>query len=122
MDDTLKVSFPAGKFEVTVIEPTDGQRFALALSQNPNNRDGMIRLVRRVARVMESLMGPAQWDEVIENGLIHGDLEVGDLMQLVQDVLSFDWSAYAKNAVAEPEDATEPAAVKRPAPRVVSGG
>ena len=123
-DKTLKVSFPVGDTgTVTVSQPTDGQRMALALSQNPTDRASMIRLVRRVARVMENLMGSEQWEEVVEYGLINGTLDPNDLMTLVSDVLTFDWTLGAKQEVPSPAP-SEPAQPPVPdrTPRVVSGG
>lgn len=122
MDDkTLKVSFPVCSTEVIVSEPTDGQRMALALSQNPTDRQSVVRLVRRVARVMENLMGQEQWDDVIEGGLISGDIEPNDLMGLVGDVLSFDWSLGVPEQTPA-EDVPEQTLLPDRTPRVVSGG
>lgn len=129
-DKIMKVSFPVGTggAEVIVSRPTPAQAFVLALSRKPG--DGatadMERLVRRITRVMEQLMGQETWIAVIEEGLITGTLAPEDLSQLTVDVLRFDWTlgAAAKEAVeiiVQDVSPPEPEPV-RPAPRVVSGG
>lgn len=132
-DKIMKVSFPVGTggAEVIVSRPTPAQAFVLALSRKPGDgadaAQDVQRLVRRIVRVMEQLMGRDAWDSVIEEGLITGTLAPDDLNQLVVDVLRFDWTLGVTDEVKERivEEAKDPGYLPpslRPAPRVVSGG
>lgn len=123
MDDTLKVEFPVGDLKIVVSEPTEGQLFALALSRTSKDAD-RARLVQRLIRVLEALVGPQQWYEVIEDCLISGELAPEQLVKLASDVFEFDWKAHRPTAPV-------PAPVHRPntdvtdsasGPRVISGG
>lgn len=122
-DDTLKVAFPVGGSEVIVSRPTEGQMMALVLSRNPTTHEENVRFVRRIARVLESLMGAEQWDNVFEDQMISGAISASALGDLASDVINFDWTAHEKSVT---EPAAAPAAPQaepdRPAPRVVSGG
>lgn len=124
MDDReVKVSFPVGGTEVIVTRPTQEQIVVLALSKPPSKDDpkALLRLVKRVTGVMEAVMGSEQWDSVVEDGLICGTLKVSELFDLVQDVITFDWTLGVPQGgvpVEQEHTAPEP---KR-GPRVVSGG
>lgn len=128
MDDNtrLKVEFPVGEFTVVVEQPTPEQLFVLALSRQPKTDQEQGRLVGRVVKVMERLLGD-QWYDVIESGLIDETLTVTQMMELVGDVLQFEWAKHAPEPDPEPiaaeyEAATADAPTKRPAPRVVGRG
>lgn len=120
MDD-MRVEFPVtDTVSVTVTRPTEGQMLALALSRKPEAREDQMRLVRRLARILEALMGQEQWDDVFEGKMIAGEIPAQALSDLAQAVLSFDWAA-----ASTPEPLSEPVAADTPAlpaPRVVSGG
>jgi hypothetical protein len=123
MDDTqrLKVEFPVGDFKVIVQEPLPGQLFALSMSRRPTSGGEGVMLAQRVTRVIEALTGE-QWFTVIEDGLISGTLEVSDVMDLLQEVVTFPWSEHRKapeHQGAAVIDGVVP--VERPAPRVVGG-
>jgi hypothetical protein len=123
MDDTqrLKVEFPVGDFKVIVQEPLPGQLFALSMSRRPTSGGEGVMLAQRVTRVIEALTGE-QWFTVIEDGLISGTLEVSDVMDLLQEVVTFPWAEHRKAPEPESEPENEaPETVTRPAPRVVGG-
>lgn len=130
MDD-MRVEFPVtDTVSVTVTRPTEGQMLALALSRKPEAREDQMRLVKRLARILEALMGQEQWDDVFEGKMIAGEIPAQALGDLAHDILTFDW---VKAADPDPlQDALDreearqsgvPAVVPtRPAPRIVSGG
>lgn len=123
MDDTLKAEFPIGKATVIVSEPAPGQKFVLALSRVPEETDDVAkeRLMRRLLRVLEAIIGEQQWYDVVEDGLISLRIQPQDLFALALDVLQFDWAAH--HAVKSTEEVSPPAGTEaRPAPRIVSGG
>lgn len=125
MDDNtkLKAEFPIGPRTVVVTEPSSSQKFVLALSRKPADDDveGREKLVRRLLRVLEALVGSDQWYDVIEDGMISEEISPEELVQLASQVLRFDWSAHhAPQAL--PEESPEPETETRPAPRIVSGG
>lgn len=118
MDDNsrLKVEFPLGDLMVVVEQPTPEQLFVLALSRQPRTDQEQGRLVTRVVRVMEKITGE-QWYDVIEAGMIDETITVTQLMDLVGDVLQFEWT---KQDTPGPEPVDlGPVPNKRPAPRVV---
>lgn len=122
-DNTLRVAFPVGNTEVIVTRPTDGQALALALSREPKNKDERVKLIRRLARVLEAVMGPEQWDSVFEAGMIDGTIPPEALASLSADIIGFDWDSLTPdpepgdiNALDEPEPV-----MTRPGPRIVSG-
>lgn len=125
-DNQIKVSFPlgSGDLEVMASRPTEGQMFVLALSRKPTNDDkqGQFRMIQRVTRVMESLVGPDQWS-MIEDALMADEITVMELMSLVGSIMQFDWSLGVQEEPAT-EPAPAPPVVVKPerAPRVVSGG
>lgn len=99
-DNTLKVSFPLGdSTEVTVRQPTDGQALVLSLTRMPSQADvkAQHRVIQRIMRVVESLVGKEQWENVIEEGLLDGSLSVIELLELVQSIVTFDWTLGVKN-------------------------
>lgn len=126
MDDTkkLKAEFPIGKSAVIVTEPAPGQMFVLALSRKPapDDQEGREKLVRRLLRVLEALIGEQQWYDVVEEGMITEEISPDDLMKLAGDVMKFNWSehrtAETMEQAPELEDIPEPARQ----PRIVSGG
>jgi hypothetical protein len=124
MDDNtqrLKVEFPVGDLKVIVEEPTQGQMFVLSMSRRPQNEGEGKKLAERVTRVLEALTGE-QWYSVIEDGLISGELQVLQLMDLLGEILKFPWAEHRK--APEPETRLEnevAETVTRPAPRVVGG-
>ncbi len=127
MDDTQRLSaaFPIGNTTVTVKEPTGAQLLVLSVSRAPKEGSETARLVRRMFRIMEGLMGQAQWDDVIEDGVASETLDETDLLQLVQDVIGFPWAEHHKpQPTQEPDhsrDAAEVITEKRPTPHIVSG-
>lgn len=122
MDDKLKVEFPVGDLKIVVSEPTEGQQFALALSRTSSDGD-RTRLVQRLLRVLESLVGPEQWYDVIETALIEGAMSPEQLVKLGGDVVSFPWHKHRKPVdVPAPDLEGIPATGNAAGPRVVSGG
>lgn len=130
MDDNsrLKVEFPLGELTVVVEQPTPEQLFVLALSRQPKTDQEQGRLVDRVVRVMEKITGD-QWYDVIEAGLINEQITVSQLMELVGDVLQFEWAKYAApdevpagTHLGTDEPLTTVVPDMRPAPRVVGRG
>lgn len=121
MDDTLKVEFPLGDSTIVVRRPSSNQMFALSVLRRPGSDDPVAthQYVTHVVSFLEKLTGPEQWFSVVQRMLAE---EVGpeELLQLIGDIVAFDWNAHATDtpAVAAPE----PAAAARPAPRVVSNG
>lgn len=135
----MRVEFPVtDTVSVTMTRPTEGQMLALSLSRKSGNREDNFKLVQRIGRILEALMGPEQWDSVFEEGLISGEIPPQAFVQLANDVLQFDWSGAAEpllgpepdqtsydGTVRVPEDRAEiidKPKPTRPAPRVVSGG
>ena len=126
MDDTkLRAEFPIGKRTVIVTEPSEGQMFVLALSRRPADGDAAAteKLVRRLLRVLEALVGDDQWYNIIEDGMISEEISPDELVKLAAEVVRFDWSAHRPDLPQE-----DPAVVlgreqdDRPAPRIVTGG
>lgn len=127
-DNQIKVSFPlgSGDFEVMASRPTEGQMFVLALSRKPADNDpqGQFKMVQRVTRVMESLVGAEQWSR-IEDALLTGEITVMELMSLVGSIMKFDWTLGAQEETATlSEFVPQTPVVAKPErqPRVVSGG
>lgn len=120
-DNAVKVAFPVGNTEVIVTRPTTGQAMALALSREPRNESEMVRLARRLARVLESVMGSDQWTDVFEAGMIDGTIPPEALGSLAADIIGFDWdSVRGPETVADTGGTDTPEPVKRPEPRIVS--
>jgi hypothetical protein len=123
-DNKLKAEFPIGTSTVVVTEPSPGQMFVLALSRKPQSDDAasVEKVVRRLLRVLEALTGEQQWYEVIEEGMISGEITPEQLTRLAVEVVQFDWAgprpAAAETVLHDPS--IDP--VTRPAPRIVSGG
>lgn len=126
-DNTLKVSFPLGdSTEVTVRQPTDGQALVLSLTRLPSRDDvkAQHRVITRIMRVMESLVGNEQWENVIEEGLLDGSLSVIELLELVESIVTFDWTLGVKEKAPPQEvfhSAPLPEAVPVRGPRVITG-
>lgn len=126
MDDTqrIKVEFPVGDFKITVKEPTGEQMFVLAMSRQPKTEADTVRLVTRLTTIMQKLTGD-QWFDVIEANMVDELMTVGDLLTLVEEMLSFPWAEHHKpQPVPEtvPDELVAEFAPKdRPAPRVVGG-
>lgn len=126
-DNTLKVSFPLGdSTEVTVRQPTDGQALVLSLTRMPSESDvkAQHRVIQRIMRVVESLVGKEQWENVIEEGLLDGSLSVIELLELVQSIVTFDWTLGVKEKAPSQEvfhPAPLPEAVPVRGPRVITG-
>jgi hypothetical protein len=127
MDDTtsrLRAEFPLGDYAtVVVMQPLPSQAFVLSLSRMPadDDKQGQVRLVRRLFSVIEALMGSDAWDNVVEHAMIQGHVNETELMQFVQDVISFDWDAHSSGDEPPVEPAPDPAPV-RAAPRIVPRG
>jgi hypothetical protein len=123
-DNKLKAEFPIGKRSVIVTEPAPGQMFVLALSRKPAPEDatGREKLVRRLLRVLEALIGEQQWYDVIEEGMIMEEITPDELVKLAGDVMQFNWAEHRDQEPeqASPDPFVEP--VTRPVPRIVSGG
>lgn len=96
-DDTLKHRFRLGETgpHLEVSRPTESQLFVLALSRQSADGGERLRLVRRLMRVVEAVVGSSQWDDVIESRMIAGTLDPNDLVDFSQAVLGFDWAALA---------------------------
>lgn len=109
-----------GDLKIVVSEPTDGQLFALALSRTSKDAD-RARLVQRLIRVLETLTGPEQWYDVIEDALIGGTVSPEQLVKLASDVFEFPWADHRKPVTAPANIEGIPAAPDA-GPRVVSGG
>ena len=123
-DNKLKAEFPIGKCTVIVTEPAPGQMFVLALSRQPAPEDevGREKLVRRLLRVLEALIGEQQWYDVIEEGMITEQIAPEELVKLAGEVLRFNWSEHrtAEHIEEAPELKDIPEPARRP--RIVSGG
>lgn len=122
MDDTqqLKAEFPLGDLKIVVSEPTPSQLFALGLSRKSSDAD-QAHLVRRLCRVLEALTGPDQWYDVIEDGLISGEISPTQLIEMASAVLEFPWADYRK-PVATPIDVVGTPAAPDAGPRIIPGG
>lgn len=123
-DKKLKVEFPLGEFKIIVNEPTEGQLFALALSRTSKDSD-RVRLVTRLIRVLEALIGPEQWYDVIEDALLGGTMDPEAVVKLAADVFEFPWKDHhAPQKVPSGTHLTpgEPLTEVVPKPRIVSGG
>lgn len=108
MDDTARptAEFTFAGNTLTIMEPTDSQRLVLALSKQPaeNDTDGMARLVRRLASVLESLMGAKQWEDGIEEPMIRGEADPKEFTEFALRVITHDFRA----TVDEPSDEPTP--------------
>lgn len=109
MDDTTqRAAFPFGDTEVILTRPTDSQLFVLALSRTGGSQADQERTVRRILRVVEKLIGPDAWADVVEEALIEGHATPEDLMRVVEALLKFDWNEgeTGPGPVAAPEPVT----------------
>jgi hypothetical protein len=125
-DDTLRVEFPLGDTTIVVTEPSDQQLFLLVLTRKPQDGDvaDSMKLVKRLFRVFEKIVGEDQWENVIEEGLLEARFTPNQVMQLISDVIRFPWSEHSKAVQTAAEEAAPVPVVeaKRPGPRIVSGG
>jgi hypothetical protein len=111
MDDTMKHTFEiatdAGPpLTVTATRPTEAQMFVLALSRESVEGTERMRLIRRLMRVLELLIGQQQWDDVIETAMLEGRMAPTELAALAMRIFTFDWASLEK-AQNQPGDSEE---------------
>lgn len=99
MDDntTLRAEFIIAGHTVTASQPTGEQMFVLQLTRQAQSAKEGVRTARRLVRILEALLGPDQWDSVMEEGLISGAIQVSQMMDLAMAIFSYDWSAEPKS-------------------------
>lgn len=130
MDDStrLKAQFPLGDSGDTflVTQPTEGQLLMLAISREPGTGDDLGPLIRRMFAIMRKVMSQDEWQR-LEDAMIDEKYTVTELLNFVQEVVTFRWSDHSRDTVPLPPTPapanviTQEGAAVRPAPRVVSG-
>ena len=81
---------------VTAPRPTEAQMFVLALSREGGEGTERMRLIRRLMRVLELLIGQQQWDNVIETAMLDGRMAPTELAALAMRIFTFDWASLEK--------------------------
>jgi hypothetical protein len=129
MDDekTLRVAFPIGETgdTLTLKQPSPAQLLTLTMLKVPEGAEtgAMFKMVQRLFRIVENLAGSEEWDR-LQDGMADESYAIEDVLQVVQDLVGFNWSEADPGPV-EPETPTAVAEAyieeraKRPAPRVV---
>jgi hypothetical protein len=132
MDDStrLKAQFPLGDTGDTfvVMRPTEGQLLMLAISREPSTKDDLGPLIRRMFSIMRKVMGAQEWQR-LEDAMIDETYTVTELLNFVQEVVTFRWSDHSPDTIPLPADhsaaarnvITQEGAAVRPAPRVING-
>lgn len=105
MDDELTHEFQIGPTgpKIKVKRPTAAQMFVLVLSRESGDPGEQVRLVKRLTRVLEALIGVPVWDSVIEEGMISGTIEPIALLDFTRDIIRFDWDAYETSQQVAPQ-------------------
>lgn len=132
MDDStrLKAQFPLGDTGDTfvVMQPTEGQLLMLAISREPSMGDDLGPLIRRMFAIMHKVMGPDEWQR-LEDAMIDEKYTVTELLNFVQEVVTFRWSDHSPDTIPIPSAPapanvnviTQEGAAVRQAPRVIRG-
>lgn len=143
-DDTLQVEFPLGPDTIVVSRPKPAALVALQLSRMPGrgDKEAVGRTVRRIFMFLEGVTSKAEYNK-IDDGMLTGVFEVNDVLDLINDIVRFDWDGAenpepvrmpdavhdrdeleeARRAVAEAERlAARPEPFSERGPRVVGRG
>ena len=97
MKHTFEIETDAGpSLTITATRPTEAQMFVLALSRESVEGAERMRLIRRLMRVLELLIGQQQWDNVIETAMLDGRMAPTELAALAMRIFTFDWASLEK--------------------------
>lgn len=132
-DDKLKAEFPLGdELSVVVREPSEGQILVLALSHVRPDADKATqwRVAKKLFSILERLVTPTVWYEVIETALIEERLSPTELLKFAREVTEFKWDEHRPSPEPEPQDGFAEADAlmakamdtPRPGPRIVGSG
>lgn len=93
-DDTLHVEFPLGQDTIVVSRPKPAALVALQLSRMPgrDDKEAVGRTVRRIFMFLEGVTDKDQYNK-IDDGMLTGVFEVNDVLDLINDIVRFDWDA-----------------------------
>lgn len=91
-DDTLHVEFPLGPDTVVVRRPKPAALVALQLTRAPGREDkaAVNRTVRRIFLFLEGVTGAEEYAK-IDDGMLAGEYEVTDVLDLIDAIVHFDW-------------------------------
>lgn len=95
-DNTLRAQFTIGETTVIASQPTAEQMFVLQLTRQSSSAKEGVRTARRLVRILETLLGQDQWDDVMDAGLIEGTITVEQMMILAKEIFTFDWASLAE--------------------------
>lgn len=98
-DDTLQVEFPLGPDTIVVSRPKPAALVALQLSRMPgrDDKEAVGRTVRRIFMFLEGVTRAAEYNK-IDDGMLTGAYEVNDVLDLINDIVRFDWDAAEQDA------------------------
>lgn len=93
-DDTLQVEFPLGPDTIIVSRPKPAALVALQLSRMPgrDDKEAVGRTVRRIFMFLEGVTSKDEYNK-IDDGMLTGAHEVNDVLDLINDIVKFDWDA-----------------------------
>lgn len=93
----MSAQFKLGERTLTVKRPTDAQMMVLLMSRKPTDGDvaTATRLVEKVFRILENVVGADVYYDVIEAGLINSEFTHTQVLELVSGVITYDWDAPA---------------------------